>query len=1299
MSDGAGKVFAVGDTVGRYRLVALLDRGGMATVWAAEGPSGPVALKVLGLEAEGVRERFELEARALLKLRHPNVVRAVDYGRADDGTPFVVMERLVGEPLAETLHRDKKLPVGRAVAVACAAGEGLAAAHALGIVHRDVKPANLFVCADGTVKVLDFGIAFWGAGDGRMPVSRITVPGTVMGTPSYMAPEQASGVGEVDERTDVWGLAAVLYHALAGREPFGTGLSYLAELTRIVTEPPDPLPDDVPPGLGQVIFRALAKARADRPASMDELVQALRSEAGAVSAPRASQRKLDPRVMGALTDEVRLVSAALVLGLDADAHDTFLALVRHYGGVGSPLGPREAVAVFGGEAWLGDEAERAVRMGLEVRRIAERIAVGTGRAVRRMGAPGAVTGAAVAAAERVLAATAPRVATLRPPSRLPKSGRAVVQSYGTVVACPATQERIMGAFDVAGARVLGARAGARALGPREVAGRTVPFVGREAELARLLTVVEGVREGDDAAVVVVTGPPGIGKSRLRFELLRRLTEAGAPHRHFEARGELAHASSSFGVVCELVRRQAELPEGSELEAGQQKIEALVASAELEPGAARGVADFLGELLGVPFPANPQLEAARGDPQAMADRIRLACADLFAGFAAQGLVLVSLEDAQWADTASLALLAWLADRLRELPLVVVATARPTFFVERDAWPGARRIELAELGDDGTARIVEAILGRAEPTVVERAAGNPYLAEELCLAVREGADPDALPLTVEGAVLARLDKLAPDEKDLLKRAAVLGRSFWREGLEALGEPLAGDLLGQLRRRELLLPSSVSRLAGCEEWMFRQAVVYEVCRGLVTDEQRRALHQAAGSWLSRRSDAAPEQVAEHFEAAGAADRAALWWIRAVHAAHARASSADVVRFGAHVLALGAAPPTAQLASDLFAVRLLRAEAFHWLADAEHLTAEVEQARALAAAFPKAVGDRAGAPLLRWRAHARAAEGDVEGALRAATEAMPLADAGDVLELRVLVRATLSDLHAARGELVRAAELATEGLDLAKRGAGSMIRATAARALADVEARLGQLSAALLHSGMARTLCLEVGAVREATLSGIGLGACLTAAGDHEQARKILDKTLAAARSLGLGLVTASVEHHLGRVLDALGDRAAAREHAERALAAARSLGDASLLIAALEHRSKCEREAGDAKAACASAELALAAVERHQARSHEAACRTRRAQALVALGRPDEALGECERALEARDAVGGMLESEVELLLARHDALAALGRDEQAKATLRAARKCFEARLAGVEGEALRDAFGKRVAAHVRLAGMLG
>lgn len=1265
------RVVHAGERVGGFTLGASLGEGATGRVWRADGPSGAVAIKLLSLEVMGVRERFEREARALMKLDHANVVRALGHGHADDGTPFIALELLDGETLEERLLRLGRIGVEEAVAITAAAAAGLSAAHQHRIVHRDVTPGNIFLCKDGAVKVLDFGIAFWTESDPRLPVSRLTEPGTVMGTPSYMAPEQAAGKGDEDERTDVWGLGAVLYHAISGREPFGAGGNYLAELARILTEPPDPLPDDVPPSVAVIVGRALSKDREARFATMASMADAL----GAHARERAAAAAPPPNAAsGALADEVRLVSALLVEDLADGTEPQFLEAVGRHGGVGSPLRGGGAVAIFGGEQWLGDEAERAIKAALAIRDGARRIGVGTGKALRRAGVGGSVTGEAFVAAQVALAAMYTGGHTLRPAAPADTTA-----APATVVVCPETRRRVQGGFQLAGARVLGIRAGGRALRPREVAGREVPFVGRDQELDRLIDFVEDVEADVRAGAALIVGPPGIGKSRLRFELLKWMAEEEVDARHLEGRGDPAREATSFGLMRELVRKLADLPEGTEAARGRVKIEALVASADLDEETGRGARDFIGELLGVPFPATPHLEAARANPRIMSDRIRIACHDLFEGWTRRGLVLVSVEDAQWADGDSLSLLGALLERLCDRALAVVVTARPGFVLEQPALAAAVQIELGELATEDTARIVACVLGHAEAAVVERAGGNPYLAEELSLAVREGADPDALPLTVEGAVLARLDKLGPSEKDLLKRAAVLGRRFWREALEALGEARPGEVLLRLRHRDLVIPRDDSRLYGCEEWLFRQAVVYEVCRGLLTLEQKRTLHKAAASWLSRRLEAAPDEIAQHFSMAEEPQRAVVWWMRATHAAHARGDSHNAVRFGERVLALAEA--SSLPSADALAIRLVRCEALYWQGDHDGLERELVLAQRLAegAGAPSAA---AMARLRRWQAQHVQRSGHLEPATAAAKAAVRLADDSAVLDLRVESRAALSELMVVRGELGRAAEIATEALEIAKRGEGSLIRATAARAVAEVEALRGNSSAALFHYSLARNLCIDVGALREATICGIGLGGGLADVGDWAQAERMLEKTLATARALEHAAMVGWVKHHLARVALGRGDPTRATALLRESVDIARRMHDVHLEVVSAELHARIELDRGDADAALSSADLAVQMAVQHGERAAEIGCRLVRSRALSALGRHDDALDECGLAEQAREqgATGG----EVELWLTRHAALSSLDRAEEAALSMEQARRAFDARLATLTSDALREAY---------------
>jgi serine/threonine-protein kinase len=272
----------IGAVVDRYTLVRILGQGGMGAVYEARHAtlSRRFAVKFLLPALAANREilrRFENEAKAAGGLEHPNLAAVTDFGRAADGSPYIVMEFLQGEDCAKLLKRLGPLPVPRAVNIVAQACRGLAVAHNAGIVHRDLKPENLFLtdAGDGSdhVKVLDFGIAKLRASD----ASVITGTGATFGTAFYMSPEQARGAGEVDGRTDVWSMGVVLYELLTGRKPF-VGEQFLQVIHQILSVEAPALPTlrpGLPAALVAVIERAMSKELATRIPSILALAEAL----------------------------------------------------------------------------------------------------------------------------------------------------------------------------------------------------------------------------------------------------------------------------------------------------------------------------------------------------------------------------------------------------------------------------------------------------------------------------------------------------------------------------------------------------------------------------------------------------------------------------------------------------------------------------------------------------------------------------------------------------------------------------------------------------------------------------------------------------------------------------------------------------------------------------------------------------------------------------------------------------------------------------------------------------------------
>ncbi|MBN1605106.1 MAG: serine/threonine protein kinase, partial [Polyangiaceae bacterium] len=266
---------------GRYRLEALLGVGGMGRVYRAEHVymRKLFALKVLHGHMTLVPEvvaRFEREAVAAARIEHPNVAKASDFGRLEDGAFYLALEFVEGVSLRGEIQRCGTFTAARAVDVALQMARALTAAHAEGIVHRDLKPENvMLITRSGRkdhVKVLDFGIAKLQAED-RHNASKLTQVGSVFGTPEYMSPEQAMGQ-PVDPRSDLYSVGIILYEMLAGHTPFAGG-NMAAVLTRQMTAEAPPLPSGIPSGLRNLVTALLSKPADERVASAQELCRRL----------------------------------------------------------------------------------------------------------------------------------------------------------------------------------------------------------------------------------------------------------------------------------------------------------------------------------------------------------------------------------------------------------------------------------------------------------------------------------------------------------------------------------------------------------------------------------------------------------------------------------------------------------------------------------------------------------------------------------------------------------------------------------------------------------------------------------------------------------------------------------------------------------------------------------------------------------------------------------------------------------------------------------------------------------------
>jgi len=1179
-----------------YDIEGELGAGAMGVVLRARrrADGAPVALKTMTPDrtAPDVQVRFEREARLAATLDHPNLVRILGSGE-EDGTLWLAMELLEGRDLGARLEAGP-LPVAEVVAIGRAAAAGLACAHAAGIVHRDVKPSNLFLCADGRVKVLDFGLARGFADRDR---TRVTATGVVVGTPAYMAVEQATGAGTEDARTDVWGLGATLYHALAGRPPFeAPGL--LGQLIRIAHDPPDPLPPEVPAAFGPVFERAFQKDPGARFASVDDLAAALTAALQVSSGTGQVATAVRPAGPWSLADEVRLVSLVLADGLADPVLLT--AAVEELDGVAHPLVGRRAVGVFGGEAWRGDEAERAVLAALAVRARAPgiRLAVATGRAVRQ--AAGAVTGAIVAAAGAVLSA----------------------EGVGVDAE---TARRVRGGFVLAEGRLVSRLPGRRPVGVRGPAGADLPIRGREPERALLEATLRQVIEERRAAAVALTGPPGIGKSRLRHELEVHALEAVPGLLVLAGGGEPATKVGAWRVLGQAVRQGLAIDEPATAE--------LVHARLLSASPTRTCAEFLGEVLGARFEASAEVAAARADPFVLRDRITMAIGDWLEQAAARAPVLLVLEDVEHADAPSLEILDVLLRRLERAPLMVVATtaaegapALPAAF-RRLALPGLSRVAIEGLVGDVLGRTGGGPGALSIDEIHERSGGNPLLAEELARAGREGRRQ--MPLGIEEVLQARLDALPRAEKDVLRRAAVFGVRFVPAGLAALGQGDVPALLARLEQRELVACESRGRRGEGSPWSFRSALVHEVAYASLTDEQRAELHARAADWLREVGGAPAAEQARHLDRAGDATRAAAAWQAAAEDAFRVGDGAAALEHSARALECGVAP------ADERRLRDLRVELLFFRGGREDQLAEIDALERLA----QAPSDRALA--LRRRSRMLRNAGRYDDAQKAAAEGLSLRP--DDVALHVAA----SSVAAESGRPAEGLAHAERALELAAADGTEADVAGALAAVAHCHALLGDIGAALGGYEAAQAAFERVGDVRRAAVARISIGNAALALGRVDAALGILEAARQACRAIGSRVYEGYALNTIGLALSAQGRFEEAQATQTEARAIARESANTRLDVGIALVRAVIFLRAGRPADAVAEIDDAERRVPEPLRGNVAAPLEAIAGAALLALGRREEARDRLRRALERRSAAGGMELFEAETFLAAHEA----------------------------------------------------
>ncbi|AUX22663.1 protein kinase [Sorangium cellulosum] len=1285
--------------------------GGMGTVYRARDRlgGGLVALKVVRLRSAVQVERFEREAALLAALVHPGIVRYIAHGLTLDGDRFLAMEWLDGEDLAARLAR-RILPASEGVSLVRRAADALAFAHARGIVHRDIKPSNLFLPGGDAerVKLVDFGLARPSADAGR-----VTISGGLLGTPGYMAPEQVEGRASPDPRSDVFSLGCVLFECLTG-SPVFAGPSPMAALGELLLKEPPRLRDlrpDAPAPLDDLVARMLSRRPGDRPrdgaevaAELDRIAASVDAWTAPADAPtRAGDVPVSAsavRERVALTlGEQRLVSL-IFLGEAAPPPPTssaaeLRAIVELHGGKLTRLGPGVALVVMAGPGSAVDRAERAAQCALALRAELPGVplCVVTGRGVFSAGAVGGDLVGRGVAALRGAPAGAVRLDSTT-------AGMLGPRFEITRGAPAAPGEALVLAGERAGDEIVPA-----------LLGRSTPCVGRVRELSMLHGVLSGCISESLASAVLVLGPPGVGKSRLRLELFAALRQRDEPVEILWGRADSGAPGTPFGMIADILRRAAGLHERDPPRVRQRKLAQRLGrhlgGVELDRAAA-----FLGEIAGAPSPDHARmLRAARQTPTGISDGVRAAWEDWLAAEGAAHPVLLALEDLHWGDAATVRLLDATLRNLREAPLMLLALARPdvhrqfpNLWAEREV----QTIKLGPLQRRASAELVRAALGDAvdegvAAQVIERAGGNPFYLEELIRAVASGKG-EILPDSVLGTVEARLDAEGNEGKRVLRAASIFGDRFSKDGVTALlgGDERLADVeawLSALADRELVAPAGPpAGLHDVADYVFRHALVREAAYAMLTEHDRALGHRLAGAWLEQRASADARVVAEHFRRGGEPGRAVRWYRRAAEQSLEASDLRGAIERAACGIACGAE------GEELGALRLVEAEARVWEGD---LAAAEERGAAAAALL------RPGSPgWFRAVTQIAAAAGKLGAVDRVArwaavaegAPAPPLAEAGagPPSTTSALRRARIACFCECGAQLVfggRHAEadalLARIDEDLRAPPAPDAELVAVAQQLRAIRAAAGgDLEACLLGLEAALAAFEQAGDRRSSCVIGANLGFVYAELGELTAAESVLRAALATADRMGLRELATVALQNLGHALGRLGKLDEAQSVERRAVEAFQRRGDLRMEGAARTYLARIALLSGDAATAEREARAAEAAL--HVAPWLRAPAVAVRALALLARGEVAEALEASGAAYRELTALGSLEEGESLVRLARAEALAAAGARAEAAAVLDAARESLLARARRIADPRRRERFLTAVPENARVLG---
>jgi len=862
---------------------------------------------------------------------------------------------------------------------------------------------------------------------------------------------------------------------------------------------------------------------------------------------------------------------------------------------------------------------------------------------------------------------------------------------------------------------------------RGIEGVATRMIGRDAELAMLQGAFDRLSAERRAVLVTVVAEAGVGKSRLLREFEARYRLQPQPSQTLRGRATEQTQRQPYGLLRDIIARHAQIADDDTVQVARAKIERLVAplfTHDQGERAALGHAHLLGHLIGIDFSDSPHLRGILDDARQIRSRAFHTAAQILRRLAetSDKVIVLQLEDLHWSDDGTLDFLGRLAEVDADVPLLVLAMARPTLYERRLDWGAAaahRRIDLTPLDGSSSRQLAAELLQRLE-TVPEalhalicgRSEGNPFYMEELVKMLIDQGTIDIsggrwrvhadkltvtqIPPSLTGVLQARLDRLPKAERLALQEASVIGQVFWDQALAALDRQ-APTALPALVERGLTVPRLEAGLDDVREYGFAHQILHHVTYDTLLKRAKRVLHGRAAAWLSSLTGARANDflgaTAEHFELAGQEAQACVFFTRAAEHGRARHAHDSALAFTERGLALlDRRAEQGRVDGESHELRWRLLSVREYTLNVQGRRDEQRDALCAMQDLADALDDDAKrAFVARKRSHVAMRTADYRAQEVEARAAMQLADRAGDRECKLHAQRLLADALGAQGRHAEGAAIAKDGLTQARALGLRRVEGVFLNTLSFIASEQDDQVTGLALDLQDLPIWRELGDLQGEAVALGNIGGDWLWFGELAQARRYLSDSLGVSRSIGMRFMQLGPLGDLSEVALREGDAA-------QALALAGEALDIAVEMQAPDFEAKLLYRVGDAELALGHHVEAAAAYEQAEAKARAIglglALDARAGLVRVALARGDvaAALASTEPLLAAAD--GAMDGANARLVLYTcHRALAAAG-DGRARQLLERAHEAVARRAATISDVALRESFLARIAENAEI-----